>query len=309
MALQGIQARLHHHPMVCLAEDAALSSRPRLLLVPWHVQRHQRVLEPEDRLTKFRQDHALTALYATFSVVGFFAGTFANKLGVRLTLSFGGLGYGLYVAALLCYNHTQKSGFLVFSGALLGVCAGLLWMAQGAIMMSYPLESSKGRFISWFWMTFNLGGVLGLMFCGAILALSLCDAGKVVLPHGRQLSTGQSMSNILFVLSIRLLTHRTQGHGCSFQLWPQDGQLRRLLQGHPVAGAAIFWAIDSRSETTYMAEFASSWGLLAGALVIASPVIFLKIEDHVTVEEDLRFSDETLADVLPAGHAEKQIEA
>jgi hypothetical protein len=106
-------------------------------------------------------DHANTALYATFSVVGFFAGTFANKLGIRLTLSFGGFGYGLYVAALLCYNHTQNSGFLIFSGALLGVCAGLLWTAQGAIMMSYPLESSKGRFISWFWMIFNLGGVLG----------------------------------------------------------------------------------------------------------------------------------------------------
>jgi hypothetical protein len=106
-------------------------------------------------------DDALTALYATFSVVGFFAGTFANKLGIRLTLSFGGFGYGLYVAALLCYNHTQNAGFLIFSGALLGVCAGLLWTAQGAIMMSYPLEAQKGRFISWFWMIFNMGGVIG----------------------------------------------------------------------------------------------------------------------------------------------------
>jgi hypothetical protein len=82
-----------------------------------------------------------------------------------------------------------------------------------------------------------------------------------------------------------------------------------FYKGIQSAGAAIIWAIDSRSETTYMAEFASCWGLLAGALVIASPVIFLKIKDHVTVEEDLEFSDETLADVLPAGHAEKQIEA
>jgi hypothetical protein len=82
-----------------------------------------------------------------------------------------------------------------------------------------------------------------------------------------------------------------------------------FYKGIQSAGAAIFWAIDSRSETTYMAEFASSWGLLAGALVFASPVIFLKIKDHVTVEEDLKFSDETLEDVLPAGHAEKQIEA
>lgn len=106
-------------------------------------------------------DDALTALYATFSVVGFFAGTFANKLGVRITLAFGGFGYCIYVAALLCYNHTLNAGFLIFAGALLGVCAGLLWTAQGAIMMSYPQEHAKGRYISWFWMIFNMGAVIG----------------------------------------------------------------------------------------------------------------------------------------------------
>jgi MFS family permease len=93
--------------------------------------------------------------------VAFFAGSIANKLGIRLTLSFGGFGYGLYVASLLCYNHTGNSGFLIFAGALLGVCAGLLWTAQGAIMMSYPGEGSKGKYIGWFWMIFNLGAVIG----------------------------------------------------------------------------------------------------------------------------------------------------
>jgi hypothetical protein len=81
-----------------------------------------------------------------------------------------------------------------------------------------------------------------------------------------------------------------------------------FYKGIQSAGAAIFWAIDSK-KVSYMSEFASSWGLLAGALVIASPVIFMKIKDHVSVEEDLAFSDETLEDVLPAGHAEKQVEA
>jgi hypothetical protein len=82
-----------------------------------------------------------------------------------------------------------------------------------------------------------------------------------------------------------------------------------FYKGIQSAGAAIIWAIDSKSSTTYMAEFASSWALLAGSLLIASPVILWKIKDHVTVEEDLKFSDETIEDVLPAGHAEKHIEA
>ena len=106
-------------------------------------------------------DNANAALYSAFSVVGFFAGTVANRLGIRLTLSFGGLGYCIYAASFLSYNHNENSGFVIFAGALLGVCAGLLWTAQGAIMMSYPPEESKGKYISWFWSIFNLGAVIG----------------------------------------------------------------------------------------------------------------------------------------------------
>lgn len=102
-----------------------------------------------------------TALNSTFAVVGFFAGTIVNAIGIKWALSFGGLGYCVYVSAYLCYNYTQNYGYVVFAGALLGVCAGILWSAQGAIMMSYPAEEEKGRFISWFWMIFNLGGVIG----------------------------------------------------------------------------------------------------------------------------------------------------
>lgn len=106
-------------------------------------------------------DASNTALYATFAVVGFFAGTVVNTLGIRIALSFGGLGYCLYVSSFLCYSRTQNLGYIVFAGLMLGSCAGILWSAQGAIMMSYPPEKLKGRFISWFWIIFNSGAVIG----------------------------------------------------------------------------------------------------------------------------------------------------
>ena len=156
------------------------------------------------------QDNANTALYGTFAVVAFFSGTVANVLGVRLTLSFGGLGYCLYAASFLSYNHNQNDGFVIFAGAFLGFCAGLLWTAQGTIMMSYPPEDRKGHYISWFWIIFNLGAVIGsliplgqniekktgavtdgtyaafivLMFIGLVLALFLCNASNVIRPDG-----------------------------------------------------------------------------------------------------------------------------
>jgi len=104
-----------------------------------------------------------TAVYATFAFFGFFAGNIVNWLGIRVSLCFGGLGYCIYIAAYLCFNHTQNYGFMIFAGVLLGCCAGILWTAQGAIMMAYPPEEKKGRYISTFWMIFNMGGVIGAL--------------------------------------------------------------------------------------------------------------------------------------------------
>jgi Ion channel regulatory protein UNC-93 len=89
------------------------------------------VYDVADLLKSRAADDANTALYSTFAVIGFFAGTFTNKIGIRFALSFGGIGYSVYVASFLSYSHNQNHGFTTFAGALLGVCAGLLWTAQG----------------------------------------------------------------------------------------------------------------------------------------------------------------------------------
>lgn len=54
------------------------------------------------------------------------------------------------------------------------------------------------------------------------------------------------------------------------------------------------------SPKKFVLILAKQWGLVAGALVIAAPVIFLRIKDTVSLEEDLKFSDETVEDVAPA---------
>lgn len=69
-----------------------------------------------------------------------------------------------------------------------------------------------------------------------------------------------------------------------------------FYKGIQSAGGAITWRLDGLG-TPYMNMFASCWGLLAGSLLFALPVILLKIKDTVSVEEDLKFSDETVDDV------------
>jgi MFS family permease len=61
------------------------------------------------------------------------------------------------------------AGFNIFAGALLGVCAGLLWTAQCTIMVSYSMEKQKGKYFAWFWGIFNIGAVIG-----SLVGLSGC---------------------------------------------------------------------------------------------------------------------------------------
>lgn len=166
------------------------------------------------------QTNGSVALYSVFAVVGFFAGTITNTLGLKPALALGGLGYSVYTGSILCYKHTSNMGYVIFAGAFLGLCAGLLWTAQGAIMMAYPPEESKGRYISFFWIIFNFGAVIGaliplgqnmhntggdatdgtfvgfivLMLVGAVLALFLCNADRVQREDGSRIILMKSPS-------------------------------------------------------------------------------------------------------------------
>lgn len=106
-------------------------------------------------------DKGAVALYSTFAVFGFFGGTINNKLGSKLTLAIGSLGYSLYIGAFLSYNINANSAFVIAAGAILGCCAGLLWTAQGSLCLAYATESTKGRLFALFWIVFNLGAVIG----------------------------------------------------------------------------------------------------------------------------------------------------
>ena len=81
-----------------------------------------------------------------------------------------------------------------------------------------------------------------------------------------------------------------------------------FYKGIQSVGAAVANNLDAR-HLAYKKEFISNWVLLSASLVIAAPLILTKIKDHVSVEEDLVGTDETIEDVLPQGHPEKHASA
>lgn len=64
-----------------------------------------------------------------------------------------------------------------------------------------------------------------------------------------------------------------------------------FYKGIQSAGAAIIWRLDGLNNAPpFMNLFASCWGLLAGSLLIALPVMLIKIQDHSSVEADVAFT-------------------
>lgn len=80
-----------------------------------------------------------------------------------------------------------------------------------------------------------------------------------------------------------------------------------FYKGIQSAGAAIFWRLDGLGKS-YDTLFGATWGCLAASLLFAAPVILMRIKDSVSVEEDLKFSDETIEDVIAMGDTPKKVE-
>ncbi|EPQ53692.1 MFS general substrate transporter [Gloeophyllum trabeum ATCC 11539] len=120
--------------------------------------------------------NANSALYAALALLSVFAGSVMNMLGPRLTLFLGTTGYVLGLISYLVININPNAGwFVITAGGIEGLCAALLWTAQSTLMMAYPTDSQRGRFISIFWAIYNLGGVVGAtVSLGENIHLKVC---------------------------------------------------------------------------------------------------------------------------------------
>lgn len=89
------------------------------------------------------------------------SGVFVKYLGIKWTLILGAAGYAPYAAGLYCNNRWHSSWFVLFGAACCGLGAGIFWMAEAAIAMSYPEPHNQGRLLG-IWLSFRVGGqILG----------------------------------------------------------------------------------------------------------------------------------------------------
>ncbi|KAI9700234.1 MAG: hypothetical protein M1820_006902 [Bogoriella megaspora] len=103
--------------------------------------------------------NALTFCLMVVSCV--FSSIVVRFIGIKWTLIIGTMGYAPYAAGLYTNNRFGTEWLVLFGAALCGISAGIFWMAEAAIALSYPEPYNQGRFLG-FWLSFRVGGqVLG----------------------------------------------------------------------------------------------------------------------------------------------------
>ncbi|OQE12958.1 hypothetical protein PENFLA_c058G10132 [Penicillium flavigenum] len=106
--------------------------------------------------------NAANALTFGLMVVScFFGSVIVRFIGIKWTLIVGTMGYAPYAAGLYTNNRFGQEWLVILGAALCGMSAGIFWMAEAAIALSYPEPYNQGRFLG-FWLSFRVGGqILG----------------------------------------------------------------------------------------------------------------------------------------------------
>ncbi|WYZ44608.1 hypothetical protein EsH8_VII_001044 [Colletotrichum jinshuiense] len=97
----------------------------------------------------------------------------ANKIGLKNALIFGTTGYAIYSASLYTNNRYGTEWFVYVGSAACGITAGVFWAAEGAIMISYPEDHKRGRYLA-YWLAYRNGGSI----VGGAINLAFNSTGK-----------------------------------------------------------------------------------------------------------------------------------
>ncbi|CAG8249968.1 unnamed protein product [Penicillium olsonii] len=134
--------------------------------------------------------NAANALTFGLMVVScFLSSVIVRFIGIKWTLIIGTMGYAPYAAGLYVNNRFGNEWLVLLGAALCGISAGIFWMAEAAIALSYPEPYNQGRFLG-FWLGFRVGGqILG---------------GAINLGINAERSTSGSVSYTVYIIFIAL---------------------------------------------------------------------------------------------------------
>ncbi|GJJ13814.1 hypothetical protein Clacol_008071 [Clathrus columnatus] len=230
--------------------------------------------------------NANAAIYATFAFASFFAGSVNNKLGSKRTLILGSLAYPLFIGSYLALNiHPGAGSFVIATGAVLGVCAGLLWSAQGSLMLAYPVGSSS-----------SLRHILDYDTNSQYTRESVNHEPKMDFQDPKY-PPRLCLYILCGLLDAMWQTAAYWMMGAMSNDPAKLAYFTGFYKSLQSAGAAGIWRADAVG-LPFMSIFASTWALLVAGLIFALPMLYLRVHDTTP------FEDEVLARMDDNGHVQ-----
>eukprot|EP01135_Chromosphaera_perkinsii_P008621 Nk52_evm63s1401 gene=Nk52_evmTU63s1401 len=194
----------------------------------------------------------LSTLYGVFTIMSFVAPGIVNKIGTRMAMMLGTLGYAcLVVVGLIYFEENYADWLVIVGGGLCGLGAALLWTAQGRLILQYSTDENRGVNFGIFWGIFQAAAVIG----GFLSWFYFASLGN---------DTGSSVLYIIFLAMVII------GGFCNFLLKAPSALKTDKVDPEHIA------ALDREfSELSWSAEAAATFRMFTRKeMLIMAPMFF-----------------------------------
>merc|ERR1712137_334025 len=118
----------------------------------------------------------LSLLYFSFALSSLVSGVVVKKLGAKMALFVGSLGYTEFVFA----NLYPVGWVLLPSSVVIGIGASLLWTAQGTYTSKSSVEQTLGVHMGMFFALYQMNQIFGNLFAALFLTRGFNTSGLFV---------------------------------------------------------------------------------------------------------------------------------
>ncbi|WVQ81636.1 hypothetical protein IAT38_003760 [Cryptococcus sp. DSM 104549] len=112
--------------------------------------------------TPYTVSAAQASSYAATALVSLFGGPLASRMGIRWMLVLGAATFAINGSAYYVNSRYGIQWYLIFGRTIYGFGFGFWYVAEAAIILSYPEEGRRGHYLAiWLTPTNNLGQLVG----------------------------------------------------------------------------------------------------------------------------------------------------
>lgn len=151
-------------------------------------------------------NQSLAIIYIVFALANFIAPPIVEKLGVRPAMIVSSAGYALFIAAFL----KPAVWSILGSSVILGLCAAVLWTAQGAFITANTTTANRGAYSGIFWALLQNSLLIGNLFGYFALPDSKISPGKAHFFY--EILFGVACGGVLTLFLLRRSPHDEERH-------------------------------------------------------------------------------------------------